>query len=145
MIALATLFAVAFGAATVLPFQSEIVFVPMQLSGNWPVWVLIAVASAGNTLGSFASYLMGRWIEHFHQRPWFPIKPDQLARAETWFRRYGVWSLLVCWMPFGEALVMTAGLLRTPIPLFLALVGLAKTLRYVAVALLTAGGARLIG
>lgn len=143
MIALTALFGVAFGAATILPFQSEIVFVPMQLSGNWPIWLLVAVASIGNTLGSFASYLLGRGIEHFRHRRWFPVTEAQLDRAQNWFQKWGVWALLLSWAPFGEAIVMTSGILRTPIPLFLALVGLAKTLRYIVVAALTAGGAQL--
>lgn len=143
MIALTALFGVAFGAATILPFQSEIVFVPMQLSGNWPIWLLVAVASVGNTLGSFASYLLGRGIEHFRHRRWFPVTEAQLDRAQNWFQKWGVWALLLSWAPFGEAIVMTSGILRTPIPLFLALVGLAKTLRYIVVAALTAGGAQL--
>jgi membrane protein YqaA with SNARE-associated domain len=65
--------------------------------------------------------------------PRFPIRPAQLARAEGWHARWGLWSLLLSWAPGGDVLVAVAGLLRTPIPLFLILVAIAKTARYAAV------------
>ncbi|MGR3466278.1 MAG: YqaA family protein [Shimia sp.] len=137
--ALVTLFFTALGAATVLPFQSEIVFVALQLRDASPLWVLVVVASLGNTLGSFVTYGMGRALERYKHRRWFPITEAQLARAQDWFARWGVWSLLLSWAPLGDALCLASGVMRTRIAVFLAIVGLAKTLRYTVVALLTAG------
>jgi membrane protein YqaA with SNARE-associated domain len=81
---LAGLFAAAFGAATLLPFQSEVVFVALQLAGTASLGTLLIVASAGNTLGSVVNYVMGRGIEHFRHRRWFPVTEAQLARARGW-------------------------------------------------------------
>ncbi|MGR3434375.1 MAG: YqaA family protein [Shimia sp.] len=136
--ALVTLFVTAFGAATVLPFQSEIVFVALQARGVDPL-ALVVVASVGNTLGSLATYGMGRGLEHFRHRRWFPITERQLARAQDWFARWGVWSLLLTWAPLGDTIALASGVMRTRIWVFLVLVGIAKTLRYVVVALVTAG------
>jgi membrane protein YqaA with SNARE-associated domain len=61
-----------------------------------------------------------------------------LARAEDWFRRWGLWSLLFAWAPGGDVLVAVAGLLRVPLAIFLVLVTLAKTARYAALAWLGA-------
>ncbi|MBK1634940.1 YqaA family protein [Rhodovulum adriaticum] len=135
---LATLFAAAFGAATVLPFQSEVVFVGLQLAGGIvPLW-LVAVASLGNVLGAVVNYVMGRWVDHFRDRRWFPVRPGQLARAQGWWNRWGVWTLLLSWAPFGDAFTVIAGMMRTPAWLFLALVTLAKTGRYAVLAWVTA-------
>ena len=136
--ALAGLFAVAFGAATVLPFQSEILFVALQASGMSAPWLLVLVASLGNTLGAVVNYVLGRWIEHFRHRRWFPVREVDLARAQRWYARWGVWTLLLSWAPFGDAFTVVAGIMRTPPWIFLILVGAAKTGRYAALAWATA-------
>lgn len=136
---LLTMFGTAFGAATLLPFQSEIVFAGLQARGTVPLPVLIAVASIGNTLGSVANYVMGRMVERLRGSRWFPVTDRQLDRAQDWYQRYGVWSLLLSWAPFGDAITVAAGLLRTPFWLFVLLVGFAKTARYTVFAAITAG------
>ena len=128
----------AFGAATILPFQSEVVFVGLQVAGSWPVVTLVLVASLGNTLGAVVNYVMGRYVEHFRGRRWFPATDRQLEMAQGWFNRWGVWTLLLSWAPFADAFTVVAGIMRTPVWLFLVLVTLAKTGRYVALAWVTA-------
>jgi len=130
------LFFTALIAATILPAQSEAVLAGLLLAGDYPVWALIAVASAGNVLGSAINWLLGRGIEHFRDRRWFPVKREALARAERWYHRYGRWSLLLSWAPVvGDPLTVAAGFLREPFWSFLILVTIAKTARYVLLAL----------
>ncbi|MBC7165129.1 MAG: DedA family protein [Roseovarius sp.] len=135
---LAGLFAAAFGAATLLPFQSEVVFVALQLAGTASLGTLLIVASAGNTLGSVVNYVMGRGIEHFRHRRWFPVTEAQLARARGWYARWGVWTLLMSWAPLGDGFTVVAGIMRTPVWLFVTLVAIAKTGRYLVLAWITA-------
>ena len=68
----AMLFAVAFGAATILPLQSEAMLIGLLLVDYSPVW-LIAIASVGNVLGSVVNWMMGRQVEKFRNRRWFPV------------------------------------------------------------------------
>jgi len=138
-LALLTLFAAAFGAATVLPFQSEIVFAAMQLRGDAPVWALVVVASIGNTLGAVVNFWLGRWLESARDRRWFPASAAQLDRAQRWYGRWGVWSLLLSWAPLGDAITVVAGVMRTPLRVFLPLVAVAKTGRYIVLAAVTQG------
>ncbi|PTW51535.1 YqaA family protein [Rhodovulum kholense] len=135
---LVTLFAAAFGAATILPFQSEVVFVGLQLAGQIGIGWLILVASIGNVLGAVVNYVLGRGIERFRHRRWFPASEAQLDRAQRWYGRWGVWTLLLSWAPFGDAFTVVAGMMRTPVWLFVLLVTLAKTGRYAALAWATA-------
>jgi membrane protein YqaA with SNARE-associated domain len=131
-----SLFLAAFVAATILPAQSELVLAGLLASGQYSPVVLVAVASVGNILGSVANWLLGRAIEHFRDQPWFPVTPDALKRAEGWYRRYGRWSLLASWMPvIGDPLTVVAGVLREPLWSFLLLVAIAKTGRYIVLAL----------
>lgn len=133
----AGLFLVAFLAATVLPAQSEVGLAGLLLSDDYPVVVLVAVASVGNTLGAVVNWGLGRGIDRFSDRPWFPVKPERLERATRWYHRYGRWSLLLSWAPIvGDPLTVAAGVLREPFVSFLLLVTLAKTGRYIAVAAL---------
>jgi len=132
--ALAGLFLAAFGAATILPFQSEIVFAAMATQGPSPLWLLVVVASVGNTLGSVVNYWLGLFIEHYRDRRWFPAGERQLERAQAWYLKYGVWTLLLSWAPFADPLTIVAGIFRTPFWLFLGLVAAAKTGRFVALA-----------
>lgn len=142
IVALFILFVAALGAATVLPFQSEVVFVGMQVAGEVPVWLLIVVASVGNTLGSVVTYLMGVFIERFRGTRWFPVTGPQLDRAQRIYNRWGLWSLLLTWAPFGDAIALAAGVMRTPWPIFTLLVTIAKTGRYIVLAM---AAARVIG
>jgi membrane protein YqaA with SNARE-associated domain len=129
------LFLAAFIAATLLPAQSELVLSGLLLAGKQPVWALIAVASAGNILGSIVNWLMGRYMHYFSDRGWFPVKRENLVKAERWYHKYGRWSLLLSWAPFiGDPLTLAAGLLREPFWSFVLLVALAKTTRYLVVA-----------
>lgn len=137
--ALVSLFTAAFLAATPLPFQSEVVLLSLMATDAAPVAWLVVVASLGNTLGSCVTYAMGRGLGGARGARWFPLRPEQLAKAEAWFARWGLWSLLLSWAPGGDVIVALAGLLRAPFGVFLALVALAKTLRYVVVAGLGAG------
>lgn len=136
------LFLAAFGAASLLPLQSEAVLVGLLLGGGQPVAVLLAVASVGNVLGSVLNAALGRGLERFRERRWFPVSPARLERAKATYRRYGRWSLLLSWVPvIGDPLTLVAGVMREPWWSFLLLVGLAKTGRYLVLAAITLGWA----
>lgn len=132
------LFLAAFGAATILPFQSELIFVGLQLGADLPVWALVLVASIGNTLGSVVNYALGVGLEHYRHRRWFPVTEAQLDRAQRWYAKWGIWSLLLSWAPLGDGFTVVAGIMRTPLWLFVLLVAVAKTGRYIILAWLTA-------
>ena len=136
----AGLFAAALAAATVLPVQSEVVLIPLLLGEHYPPWLLVLVASLGNTLGSAVNWALGRLLARFEHQRWFPVRRQTIARAEAWYHRHGRWSLLLSWLPvIGDPLTIVAGVLREPFPVFLFLVAIAKTARYVAVVAITQG------
>ena len=131
------LFGSAFLAATVLPFYSEVVLFAMLRGGGDPI-VLVAVATLGNTLGAVVNWVLGLYLLRFRDRKWFYFKETQIARAQAWFQRYGVWTLLMAWLPVGgDALTLIAGIMRVRLDVFLVLVGAGKAVRYVSVAYLT--------
>ncbi|MCF6111030.1 YqaA family protein [Mesorhizobium muleiense] len=129
------LFAIAFAAATILPAQSEAALAGLLAMGSLSPAMLVLVASLGNVLGAVVNWGLGRGIERFRDKPWFPLRPATLNRATNWYRRYGRWSLLLSWMPIiGDPLTVVAGALREPLWSFVAIVAVAKVSRYLVVA-----------
>ena len=139
MLSLSGLFLAALIAATLLPAQSEAVLVALLLDGGDPV-LLVAVATAGNVLGSLVNWWLGLQVRRFQGRRWFPVSPARLERAQAWYRRYGRWSLLLSWAPvIGDPITLAAGVMREPLRVFLPLVFIAKAMRYIVLALVTLG------
>ena len=130
MEAYVSLFLVSLLAATLLPAYSEVMVAGLLAAGHDP-FALWSAATAGNTLGAVVNWVLGRYLLHFQDRRWFPFRADGLARAQRWFQRYGVWSLLMAWAPVGgDALTFVAGFMRVPIGIFTLLTGIGKGVRY---------------
>lgn len=124
------LFGSAFLAATILPFYSEIVLVMALQDGASPGLLLLS-ATTGNTLGAVVNWVLGRQILKYQDKRWFYFSSAQIARAQIWFQRRGVWSLLFAWLPIGgDALTLIAGVMNVRLATFLVLVGIGKALRY---------------
>ncbi|MDG4542568.1 MAG: DedA family protein [Rickettsiales bacterium] len=100
------------------------------------VVLLVIVATIGNVLGSLINYYIGKYVMHFKDRKWFPADNKMINRANGFYQKYGVWSLLLAWTPFlGDPLTIVAGIFRTNIYLFLTLVTIGKAGRYIVLAM----------
>ncbi|MFT0474266.1 YqaA family protein [Pseudomonas antarctica] len=132
------LFFAAFGAATLLPMQSEAVLVGLLISGHYSLWLLLTLATAGNVLGSVVNWWLGRSVDRFKDRRWFAVSPRHLGKARTHYQRWGHWSLLLSWVPIiGDPLTLVAGVMREPFWRFLLIVSVAKGTRYAVLVVLT--------
>ncbi len=131
---LAGLFVTSFLAATVLPMSSEAVLAGVSLTTATDKLLLLAVATTANTLGSVLNWALGRWGARFRDRSWFPVKPATYDKAAERFRRWGVWSLLLSWLPIvGDPLTLIAGAAGVRLLPFVLLVALGKGARYAVV------------
>jgi len=99
---LLSLFTSSFLGATLLPGGSEaVLFLVLK---NYPdtLWLTLAVATLGNTLGGMVSFGMG----------WLLPQTQQLKHVEK-MRQWGTPALLLAWVPLiGDALCVAAGWLR---------------------------------
>lgn len=130
-----TVFVSAFLAATVVPLVADAALAAALAAGAALHWLVFA-ATLGSTLGSLVFWGIGRFFEGLRDRRWFPASAAQMARAGAWFRRYGVWSLLLVWIPgLGDALTVVAGAMRVGVLPVLILVALGKGGRYLVLAL----------
>jgi membrane protein YqaA with SNARE-associated domain len=130
--AYAALFISAFTSATLLPGSSEAALLTLLAMGRGEPVTLVVVATAGNLLGSLVNWMLGRFFSALRERRWFPIDEPSYRRATDWFNRYGVWSLLLSWLPIiGDPLTVVAGALRVGLLRFVLLVSIGKGARYI--------------
>jgi membrane protein YqaA with SNARE-associated domain len=99
---LASLFALAFLAATLVPLSSEAALFGVLKLHDDLFWPALGVATLGNTLGGMSSYLIGRYLGARKPLP-------QLKRVE----RYGAPALIFAWLPVvGDGLCVASGWLK---------------------------------
>ena len=116
-------------SATLLPGGSEALFAWKLVESPHNPWLLWLAVTSGNTLGGFITYAMGWGAGHLYSTEQFN-KPYQL-KATSWLQRYGVWALLLSWLPLvGDPLCLIAGWLRTHWLLSLLCICVGKALRY---------------
>ena len=126
------LFIISFLAATILPLSSELVLSTMLLTDSFDKYLLLVVASFGNILGSSVNWYLGKKILIFKDKKWFPANERQIAKGEIYFKKYGIWSLLLAWVPIiGDPLTIVAGILRVKFFTFLILISISKISRYI--------------
>ncbi|WP_343578847.1 YqaA family protein [Acinetobacter sp.] len=125
------LFLSAFGAATLLPLQSEAVLMALLVQGTSQPFYLILVATIGNVLGSCVNWWLGLKIEHFKDKKWFPVSEQRLQQAQQIYHKYGFYSLLLSWTPvIGDPITLIAGLMKENFWRFFVIVTIAKGGRY---------------
>ena len=137
--ALWLMFASAFLSATVLPGNSEIIFIvlviPKLALGTWlstDIFLLIFMATLGNGLGSLTTYGIGRWLPQF--RP----KNHRTLWVMRQLQRYGSLTLLLSWLPvIGDLFCALAGWLRLNFIVSCFFIFLGKLVRYVALLFLS--------
>lgn len=114
------LFASSFLSATLLPGNSEVVFVALLHHAPEQEHVALVVATVGNTLGGMSSWLVGRLLP----------RPRE-GRAIVWLSRYGPAALLLSWVPvIGDGLCVASGWLRQNVALVVIFIAVGKFARY---------------
>ena len=130
----AGLFLSAFASATLLPGSSEAALLALLASRQGDPWLLVVAATLGNVLGSLVNWGLGRFLFHLRDHPRFPVSPGSYNQAIDRFRRYGIWLLLLSWVPIvGDPLTLVAGVLRVRLLTFIVLVSIGKAGRYMAI------------
>lgn len=130
------MFISAFLSATVLPGNSEIVFVSLaaaiQLPADHyftlPILALLLSAVIGNSLGSLTTYWVGRW---FPQADFSCSNSKKVRWVFGKISQYGTVTLLLSWLPVvGDLFCAVAGWLRLNWLSSLIYIVIGKTLRY---------------
>ncbi len=130
------LFISALLSSTLLPGGSEILLGYLASQGEHNRWLLLGIATAGNTLGAIITLAMGILLAMglLKNRP---LTPRQ-QKTVTHLQRWGSPLLLLSWLPVvGDILCLMAGMLRLPIVMAIIFITLGKGLRYYGVILVS--------
>ena len=130
------MFVSAFLSATVLPGNSEIVFVglaatillPAEHYISAPILALLLSAIIGNSLGSLTTYWVGRW---FPKADFSHSNNKKVRWVFSKISQYGELTLLLSWLPVvGDLFCAVAGWFRLNWLSSLIYIIIGKTLRY---------------
>jgi membrane protein DedA with SNARE-associated domain len=112
----------------ILPYAGFLVSDPTQLEpltkGPWSFWIVVVVATIGNTLGSLVAYAIGAWggrpfLERYGR--YLLIRPHEIEVADRFFDRYGAATVFVGrLLPIVRTFIsFPAGVTRMPLPAFI--------------------------
>jgi membrane protein DedA with SNARE-associated domain len=112
----------------ILPFAGFMVSDPTQiepLTGQpWNFWIVVVVATVGNTLGSLVAYAIGAWggrpfLERYGK--YMLIREHEIEAADRFFEKYGSATVFVGrLLPIVRTFIsFPAGVTRMPIGKFI--------------------------
>lgn len=113
----------------ILPYAGFLISDPSQAEpltgGPWSFWVVVIVATIGNTIGSLAGYAIGAYGGRPFLRRWgryLLIRQDEIELAERFFERYGAATAFFSrLLPVVRTFIsFPAGVARMPVLKFIA-------------------------
>ena len=113
----------------ILPFAGFLISDPTQVEplthGRWEFWVVVIVATIGNTIGSCIGYAIGAYGGRPFLHRWgryLLIREHEIDAAEQFFARYGsATAFLTRLLPVVRTFIsFPAGVARMPIGRFIA-------------------------
>ena len=126
------LFFSAFISSTLFPGGSEAVLAYLVSESKYSLFLLVAVATVGNTLGAMTSWGIGRLISNRYSVE--KLSKASQQKAVERIQKYGSPILLLSWLPVvGDPLCVAAGWLRIHWLWSLFFILLGKLLRYIVV------------
>lgn len=123
------LFLSAFISSTLFPGGSEAALLYLASEAKHPLFLLLIVATLGNTLGAMTSWGIGRLIAIRYSSEKLSKTSQQKAVARI--QKYGSPILLLSWLPIiGDPLCLAAGWLRVSWFYSLIFILIGKAVRY---------------
>jgi membrane protein DedA with SNARE-associated domain len=112
----------------ILPYAgfliSDVSQVEPLTHGPWNYWIVVVVATIGNTLGSLVAYAIGAWggrpfLERYGR--YLLIRPHEIELADHFFQRYGAATAFFSrLLPIVRTFIsFPAGVARMPIRTFI--------------------------
>ena len=124
------LFLSAFISSTLFPGGSEAVLAYLVSEDGHSLFLLVAIATLGNTLGAMTSWGVGRIISIRYSTQRLSKQSQQMAVVRL--QKYGSPVLLLSWLPVvGDPLCVAAGWLRLHWLQSLVFILVGKLARYV--------------
>jgi membrane protein DedA with SNARE-associated domain len=112
----------------ILPYAGFLISDPTQLEpltkAPWSFWVVVVIATVGNTLGSLVAYAIGAYGGRpFLQRygRYLLIRPHEIELADQFFTKHGAATVFIGrLLPIVRTFIsFPAGVTRMPLPTFI--------------------------
>lgn len=117
-------FVAMFLESSIVPIPSEVIIIGAGAIGI-PFLSVVIFGSTGATLGAGVGYLLGRYAAMpiiIKYGKFILIKPHHIYKAESFAKRYGIWSVLIGRLvpiiPF-KVFSIAAGITKLPFPAFI--------------------------
>ena len=124
------LFFSSFISSTLFPGGSEVVLAYLASEAEHSLFLLISIATVGNTLGAMTSWGIGRLISIKYSTE--QLSKESQQKAVERLQKYGSPVLLLSWLPvIGDPLCVAAGWLRLHWLPSLVFISIGKLLRYI--------------
>ncbi|MEZ4694409.1 MAG: YqaA family protein [Aliarcobacter sp.] len=128
------LFFSAFVSVTLFPLGSEALLI-YDIKEGYNIYLLVLVATLGNTLGSVVNYYLGLKGEEYLVEKKL-LNEKYITKSKGYFDRFGSVCILFAWVPIiGDPITFMAGVLKYDFKKFLILVTISKFSRYLFIAL----------
>jgi membrane protein YqaA with SNARE-associated domain len=119
----------AFISATLFPLGSEALLI-YDIKEGYNIYLLVLVATIGNSLGSLLNYFLGLKGEEYLVEKKL-LNEKMIIKSKAYFDKYGSVCLLFSWLPIiGDPITFVAGILKYDLKKFIVLVVIAKLSRY---------------
>ena len=129
------LFFSAFVSSTLLPGGSEAVVAALSYQQHYNPWLLLGIATLGNTLGGMTTWLLGRLLARRYPPEHIHAARHTVAIAHL--KKWGAPVLLLSWLPLvGDPLCFAAGWLRVHGLLAMIFIATGKAARYAVIVFL---------
>lgn len=129
MIELWGLFVGSFLASTLLPGGSEALLILLANESNHSAFILLVLATVGNTLGGLTSWGIGWWLAL--KVPTKFLEDPKNNRALSRIQDHGAPILLLSWVPIvGDPLCVAAGYVGVKWPIAIIYMAIGKCIRY---------------
>lgn len=134
-----SVFLISLVSATLLPMGSEPAVFAAVKAMPQNFWLLIGVATVGNTLGGVIDYWLGLGARKAllastvasSPRPGQTYAAERSSRWFGWLERFGAKTMLLAWVPgIGDPICTLAGWLRLPFWPSVAYMAIGKFIRY---------------
>lgn len=136
-ISYAGLFIICFLSSTLLPLASE-AFVISFIKFNFNVYLVLIIATLGNTLGSLSTYFLAYYGKDKILNKYFKNSIKRLEKINANFNKFGFIYAFLTFLPFiGDIFSIGLGFAKYDILKSSIFIFLGKFLRYVFVIFLT--------
>lgn len=100
-----------------IPFHSQTTYFAMRAFGgqdDTTLYTATAAAIAGGVIGHSINWVLGNGVMRFIRAQNIAFWTESYPKIQPYFNRYGIYTLLLSWMPLFSVFSFASGLFAAP-------------------------------